>query len=128
MCISLEDAIWLYRGVPLESPEVDDVKSDGEVHPPRPDRIGERWRQFHVAGDTETGYTSWTTERSIAEEAAGASGEAADLSGRICIFRVRIENLDLDRVLDGRADEYEYLIPGTVENVELSNEAMEEEE
>jgi hypothetical protein len=59
---------WLYRGVPAESAEISSVTSDGEVYPARPDRAGEYWRQRHtMLDDTETAYTSWTTDRSIAE-------------------------------------------------------------
>jgi len=76
---------------------------------------------------TDTGYTSWTTDRSIAEAAASASGEAAGLSGRIRIFRVRIDSLDPGRLFDGRADEEEYLIEGAVEEVEFSD-GLEDEE
>lgn len=126
MCDSLEDATWLYRGVPSESPEVADVASDGEIHPPRPDRVGERWRRYHVMGDTGTAYTSWTTDRSIAKAAAFESSQGEGLSGRVRVFRVRVASLDPDRVYEGRADEDEYLIRGTVENVEFSDDPEEE--
>ena len=120
MCESLDEYTWLYRGVPVESPEVADVRACGEVSPPRPDRVGEHWRHLHSAGlTTDTGYTSWSTDRSIAEAAAGASAEDEGLSGRIRIFRVAVRTLDPDRVFEGRADEDEYLIEGTVENVEF---------
>ena len=36
--------------------------------------------------------------------------------------------LDPDRVFEGRADEDEYLIEGTVENVEFSKDATDEED
>ncbi len=39
-----------------------------------------------------------------------------------------ISTLDLESVFEGRADEDEILIEGTVENVELSEDAAEEEE
>jgi hypothetical protein len=114
--------------VPAESPEVADVKTDGEVHPPRPDRVGDYWRQVHMAGMTETGYTSWTTNRSIAEDASESCSDGEGLSGRIIIFRVRIDSLDATRLFDGRADEDEYLIEGTVENVTVSESASDEED
>lgn len=117
MCESLDEFTWLYRGVPEESPEVEDVEANEEVYPPRPDRKGERWRQLHLAGDTETGYTSWTTDRSLAVAAAEFASEAGNLSGRLVIFRIRIAELDVDRVFEGRADEDEFLIEGTVEQV-----------
>lgn len=128
MSDSLADHIWLYRGVPVESTEVVDVESFGEINPPRPDRIGELWRLYHSAGMTETGYTSWSVDRAIAEAAAQASSDDPHLSGRIRIFRVRIEYLDAERVFEGRADEDEYLIEGTVENVEVSGDEADEED
>lgn len=99
-----------------------------EVRPPRPDRVGEEWRRLHSSGlTTDTGYTSWSTDRSIAEAAARASSDDEGLSGKIRILRVRIRALDLERVFEGRADEDEYLIEGTVENVEFSEDAADEE-
>jgi len=123
LCDSLEDFQWLYRGVPVEAEdEINDVEYYEEVRPVRPDRVGAEWRERHSAGMTQTGYTSWTTDRSFAVEAARAlSEENATLSGLIRILRVRISTLDLEcRVFEGRADEDEYLIEGTVENVEFS--------
>jgi hypothetical protein len=122
----VEDIKWLYRGVPRESPEVADVEADGEVRPPRLDRVGEFWRHAHVCGDTETGYTSWTTDRSIAEEAADAASEG--LSGQIVIFRVRVRSLPEDRLFEGREDEWEWLIEGTVEEVSISESPADEED
>jgi len=43
-------------------------------------------------------------------------------------IRVRVNTLDPDRVFEGRADEDEYLIEGTVENVEFSKDATDEED
>ena len=128
MCESLEEYTWIYRGVPAESPEVDDVDYCEEIRPPRFDRVGEEWRHRHTAGMTDTGYTSWTTDRSIAEAAARANGDAEGMSGLIRIFRVRVGTLDLDRVFEGRADEDEYMIEGTVANVESSDDAAGEED
>ncbi len=122
----LADVVWLYRGVPAESPEVENVHTVGEIRPPRPDRIGERWRQFHVLGDTQTGYTSWTTERNMAEEFAQFSGSSS--SGEAAIFRVRVDSIPEERVFQGREDEAEFLIEGTVEEVSISESAAEEEE
>jgi hypothetical protein len=119
---------WLYRGVPRESPELVDVRATGEVRPLRPDRSGEHWRHVHVHGDTETAYTSWTADRSIAEAAAEDCCDNYDLSGRIVIFRVRVDSLSEDRIFPGRDDEDEYLIEGTVEGVKISEEGDEEED
>jgi hypothetical protein len=122
----LVDVTWLYRGVPRESLEVEDVHAVGEVRPPRPDRIGERWRQFHVMGDTQTGYTSWTTDRNMAEEIAQFGSSSS--SGRVVIFRVRVDSIPEERLFHGREDEAEFLIEGTVEEVSISGSATEEEE
>lgn len=83
MCDSLDDSKWLYRGVPTESPEAQDVAANGEVYPPRPDLIGEPRRQAHInLGMTESAYTSWTTDRSFAIEAAFFSAEQSKFRGR----------------------------------------------
>lgn len=121
----LSDVIWLYRGVPGDSVEVEDVHSIGEIRPPRPDRIGERWRQFHVLGDTQTGYTSWTTDRNIAEEFAQFS--ASGSSGQAVIFRLRVASIPEEQVSQGRDDEAEFLLEGIVEEVSISESAADEE-
>jgi hypothetical protein len=119
---------WLFRGVPRSSPEVDDVRAIGEVRPQRPDRTGEIWQDYHVAGiTTETAYTSWTSERSVAVDAASDMCEEQSLSGEIVIFRVPFREV-ADRCIPGRDDESEYLIEGTVEGVEISGDEMEDEE
>jgi len=97
-----------------------DAYHNAEVRPPRLERIGAKWRQLHSMGMTDTGYTSWSTDRSIAEAAATACCDDEGLSGQIRILRVRIDTLDSKRVFEGRADEDEYLTEGTVENVEFS--------
>ncbi len=112
--------MWLFRGVPAESPEVDDVRATGEVVPHRPDRTGERWRELHIAGiATETAYTSWTSERSMAIEAAMSMSDDQSLGGRVAIFRVRFSEV-ADRCYMGREDEDEYLLEGRIDNVKLS--------
>jgi len=108
--------------------EVADVRSMGEARPPRPDRVGEVWREFHVHGATETGYTSWTTDRTIAEDAACFSSEAPGLTGDIVIFRVRVDSVAEQRIFPGLEDEAEYLIEGTVEGVSISTGEADEEE
>jgi len=124
----LEDFTWLYRGVPEESPESKDVESSGEVSPACPNYVGEDYRRWHMAGFTDSGYTSWTTDRTIAEAAAESSSNLPQLSGRIRIFKVRISSLDRKRVFPGRGDEEEFLIEGTIENVELSSDTDEDED
>ncbi len=108
---------------------MEDVEFNGEVQPPRPDRIGEEWQARHSAGDTATAYTSWTTDRSIAVDASEASSADARLSGQTRIFRVRTSGLDLSRVVfQGRDDEEEFLIERTVENVEFSDESTDDDD
>ncbi len=80
-----------------------------------------------MAGETETAYTNWTSDRSIAVAAAEDCASAPGLSGEIVIFRVRLESIDRDKLFDGRADESEYLIEGVVEGVELSTGEEEDE-
>lgn len=121
-----EDCTWLYRGVPAESAEVAEVAHFEKIRPPRPDRTGDQWRRWHSAGMTETAYTSWTTNRSLAEDAARAGTQ--ELSGQIRIFRVRIDTLNPEQLYEGRADEDEYLVEGTVEDVELCKHSTDEEE
>lgn len=83
-----EEHTWLYRGVPVESVEVVDVDNNGQVRPPRPDRIGAEWQRRHSIGMTETGYTSWSTDRSLAEAAANSCCDYEGLSGQIKVLRV----------------------------------------
>jgi hypothetical protein len=101
------------------------MRDDDQVFPPRPDLVGRHWRQNHCNGDTNTAYTSWSTDR----ETARMFGEEAQSDiiapGEVVVFRVRIETL-INKVYRGREDEYEVLIEGTVEDVEVST-GLEEE-
>ena len=81
---------------------------------------------FTVLGDTQTGYTSWTTERNIAEEFAQFS--ASGSSGHVVIFRVRVASLPEEQIFQGRDDEAEFLLEGIVEEVSISESAADEEE
>lgn len=118
MCESLANYSWLFRGVPAESPEVEDVRANGEVYPRRPGMVGEYERYCHSVNEmTDTGYTSWTTDPVIAEELARFASMEAGLSGAVVIFRVRISSLDASRIFEGEEREDEYLIEGAVENV-----------
>ena len=72
---------------------------------------------------TDTGYTSWTTDRGIAEELAQYASREVGLSGRVVIFMVRIITIDEARIWEGESREDEYLIEGTVENVQFSEDA-----
>ena len=120
--------IWLYRGVPRESAEVADVMATNELWPPRPDRVGEEWRLRHIYGDTNTAYTSWSTDRSIATEAARFLSDTPGLSGEIVVFRVRLEAIQEDRIFLGRDDEFEFLIQGQIEDVSISDSEVDDEE
>ena len=125
---SLTEYKWLYRGVPEESPEKWDVEANGEVYPQRPDRTGEMWRATHQAGDTQTAYTSWSTDRDIVQAAGESSRDEAGLGCGVIIFKVRITKWLRHRIYPGREDEEEYLIEGTVEGVMASSDASEEED
>lgn len=81
-----------------------------------------------MAGDTDTGYTSWTADRSLAEAAAQDSSDNYDLSGEIVIFRIRVHSVSPERIFAGREDEDEWLIEGTVEEVTISEDAADDEE
>jgi hypothetical protein len=124
----LEEHTWLYRGVPAESPEVGLVKVYGAVAPRRPGLVGEYARYCHSINEmTDTGYTSWTTNRDIAEELGRFTSDEAALSGIVVIFRVRISTIERDRVFEGQEREDEYLIEGTVEDVEVSEDTDEDD-
>ena len=129
MCDSLDDFTWLYRGVPAKSPEVRDVEANGEIRPRRPANVGadaRNWHSFHSI--TDTAYTSWTTDRAIAEDLARYASEVEGLSGEVVIFKVRIADIGKSRIFEGEDREDEFLIEGTVENVELSEDAEDEDE
>jgi hypothetical protein len=124
---SLEGRTWLYRGVPAESHEVKGVAANNEVYPRRPGYVGEYALYCHSINEmTDTGYTSWTPDRGIAEELALYSSQEANLSGSVVIFRVRIDSIEKHRIHEGLAGELEFLIEGTVENVEFSEDADDE--
>jgi len=129
LCDSLEDYTWVYRRVPAESPEAEDVAANGEVYPRRPGYVGEYARYCHSINEmTDTGYTSWTTDPGIAEELAQYASREAGLSGRVVIFQVEISTIEQGRIYEGEAREDEYLIEGTVENVLFSEDAEDEDD
>ena len=104
-----------------------DVAANGEVYPRDRDKVGEYARYCHRINEmTDTAYTSWTTDRAIAEELARYSSNEADLSGRIVIFKVRVSTIEADRIYEGEAREDEYLIEGIVENVLCSTDVDDE--
>ncbi len=126
---SLEGRTWLYRGVAAESSEVQDVLANGEVYPPRPGHIGEFARYCHSIYEmTDSGYTSWTTEREIAEEMARYVSNGANLSGDLVIFRVRICTIEDYRIFEGLGAECEFLVEGAVEHVEVSEDSDDEDD
>lgn len=136
MCESLSDYEWLYRGVPKDSYEASTAEVDGEVIPPVPGMVGEEVRNAHINDEqTESGYTSWTTNLDTADyfakRAANVAnsrvrhrlryrvGDGKPISYRIVILQVRIDTLDDRKLFEGRCEEGEWLIEGTVENVEI---------
>lgn len=136
LCESISDWDWLYRGAPKASYEAISAESDGEVMPPRPELVGEDVRNAHIHGEqTESGYTSWTTNLDTAEYFARRAAKAANrrtrrryrsgvgtgepISYEIVILRVRIDTLDSNKLFEGRCEEGEWLIEGRVENVEI---------
>lgn len=125
---SLSEAVWLYRGVPATSPEVADVEANSEVYPRKPEYVGEYARYCHSVYEmTDTGYTSWTTDRELAIELAQFAIDNLNLNCGYVIFRVRVDSLDESRVFEGLESEYEYLIEGTVDDVEISENGDEDE-
>ncbi len=64
----------------------------------------------------------------MAQLFAEESSDDLNLSGQVVIFRVRVDSLSLDQVFQGREDEDEYLIQGTVEEVSLSEGYEDDEE
>jgi hypothetical protein len=83
---------------------------------------------MHSEGDTETAYTSWSSDRSLAEAAAEDICDTYNLSGGIVIFQVRTRSISLERIFPAREDEDEWLIEGTVEDVRISARALEDED
>lgn len=61
--------ITLYRGLHAGHPDMNNALK-GEVHP----RGGNRSEAEHIAGLNDSRYTSWTTDREIAERFAGKGG------------------------------------------------------
>jgi hypothetical protein len=118
---------WLFRGVFLGSPGDDWMRDESEIVPPRPDRVGWHWRHQHINGDTDTAYTSWSTNWETARMFGDEARSGAQVRGEVVVFRVRIDTLT-NRGDYGRDDEDEILIEGSVEDVEISTGVEEEEE
>lgn len=117
---------WLFRGVFLRSPDEDWMRDEDEIVPPRPDRVGSEWRHNHRNGDTETAYTSWSTNWETARMFAEEARSGSRARGEVVVFRVGVDTLT-NRGYYGRDDEDEVLIEGRVEGVEIST-GLEEEE
>ncbi len=141
---SLEGRVWLYRGVPARSEQARTARAYGEVCPPRPGLTGEDAEYEHtVGGHTDSGYTSWSTERSIAEELGLEATEDADAErgyhdeedaeedaewrGRVVILRVRIADVS-DQMEPGEEREDEWRLRGRVEGVEVCEGDEDDEE
>jgi hypothetical protein len=138
LCESLSDWDWLYRGVPKDSYEASTAEMDGEVIPPMPGLVGDHVRYAHIHGEqTESGYTSWTTNPETAEYFAKRAAESVNkrarhryrystgdeepISYETVILRVPTKSLDESRLFEGRCEEGEWLIEGLVEQVEIWN-------
>src|SRR5437660_257695 len=106
-----EERPWLFRGVFLRSPGEDWMRDEDEIVPPRPDRIGSEWRHKHRNGDTETAYTSWSTNWETARMFGEEARSDSRAPGQVVVFRVRIDTLT-NRGYYGRDDEDEILIEG----------------
>jgi hypothetical protein len=121
-----EEHRWLFRGIFLRSPDQDWMRDEDEIVPPRPDRVGRHWRRVHVSGDTETAYTSWSTNWETARMFGEEARSDTRARGEVVVFRVRIDTLT-NHGYHGHDDEDEILIEGRVEGVEIST-GLEEEE
>jgi hypothetical protein len=108
-------------------PDDDWMRDEGEIVPPRPDRVGRDWRDQHRSGGTETAYTSWSTNWETARMFAEEARDDAQVPGEVVVFRVRIDTLT-NRGYYGCANEDEILLEGTVAGVEISTGHEEEEE
>jgi hypothetical protein len=141
---SLEGRVWLYSGVPARSEQARTARAYGEVCPPRPGLAGEDAEYEHtVGGYTDTGYTSWSTERWIAEEFGLEATEDADAErgyhdeedaeedavwrGKVVILRVRIADV-FDQLEPGEEREDEWRLRGRVEGVEVCEGDEDDEE
>jgi hypothetical protein len=130
--VSIDDLLtegfrWLFRGVFLRSPEDAWMRDVDEIVPLRPDRIGWDWRHKHRNDDTETAYTSWSTNWETARMFGEEARSDSHAQGEVVVFRVRIDALS-NRAYFGRDDEDEILIEGIVEGVDISIGLEEEEE
>src|SRR5271156_4684659 len=101
-----EDHRWLFRGVFLHSPDQDWMRDEDEIVPPRPDLVGWHWRQQHRNGDTETAYTSWSTNWETARMFGEETRSDTKARGEVVVYRVRIDTLT-NRGYYGREDEDE---------------------
>jgi hypothetical protein len=124
-CLEAEHR-WLFRGVFLRSPDDDWMRDENEIVPPRPDRVGWHWRRQHIHGDTDTAYTSWSTNWETAHMFGEEARTDFRVRGEAVVFRARIDTTN--RGYYGRDDEDEILIEGSVEDVEISTGLEDEEE
>jgi hypothetical protein len=134
---SLKGKRWLYRGVPARSEQAKTARAYGEVCPPRLGMTGQDVGYEHtVGGLTDTGYTSWSTERWIAEEFGREATEDADAEAKrsyhdegdeeddaewrdkVVILRVLIEDVEA-QMEPGEEREDEWRLRGCVEGVEV---------
>lgn len=116
---------WLYRGMFLESSDLW-RKWEECIEPRDLTKRGRICRDQHSRNDdTETAYTSWSTERDKAQEFGEEARSKATGEGEVVVFKVPVRTL-ANRCFHGYyEDESEILIEGTVEDV-LPDEEEEE--
>lgn len=143
---SLEGKVWLYRGVPARSEQARDAWAYNEVYPPKPGRTGDDAKREHtVGGYTDSGYTSWSTIRAVAEQFGMEATEDADADaerdyhdeddaeedaewvGKVVLLRVLIADVR-GQMEPGEDREDEWRLRGVVLNVEVCEGGEDDEE
>tara|TARA_B100000965_G_C19270226_1_gene616974 strand:- start:162 stop:479 length:318 start_codon:yes stop_codon:yes gene_type:complete len=94
---------------------------EGELDPPNPSRTGEYWLHRHWEGDTDTGYTSWSTNPYVAKAMAEEAIQEHGLEPGVLVGRVRADSIEDCRKFEGSAftDEEEVTVEGTVTGIQV---------
>lgn len=109
-----DEQVTLYRGVPRGHPKYQDA-TQGRAVP----LGGTATPYLHNLGDTESEYTSWTDEPSLARAFAVRSRTDGGLSGEGVVLQTRVPRSRLIRSPDA-AGEGEQLIPGVLEGAKVT--------